>query len=325
MTPGLLRLEDGLKVSMMREMVDRHRTARAQRVVILFADISDSSRLYRAFGDARASAIVSEVLESLSKTVRDHQGTVVDRIGDELMCAFERPADAVHAAVAMQATARIFAPSLQITHDIEIRVGLHGGTSIEVDGKPVGDTVYTAKRLVDEAKAGQILLSESTLEGDDPVSGIDFRFVEETTLKGQSEPTRIVEIVWNRGAVTELAGHIDADTVSRDVGLEVLTPHGDRIRLVEGESITIGRVTPAYMVVNHTTVSRLHARLEGRKGRFYLIDVSTNGTFLQIAGQGEPVFLRRDELALGGIGMIGLGEAPKAGAPNTIQYRCLSS
>lgn len=292
-------------------------------MVVLFADISDSSRLYRELGDAKASALVVDLLAQLATIVNGQAGQVVDQIGDELMCSFPDTAAAIRSAVKMQLSTRSFARSHPNGRNMAIRIGLHCGDGLEKDGKPVGDPVYIAKRLTDQAKGDQILMSEQSREKT-AHEEFGFRFVEETTLKGQAEPTRIYELVWDMTDATELVTNDKTSTQPIAVGLELLTPHHLRQSISDGHSITIGRATPAILVIDHTTVSRLHARIEGRKGRFVLTDMSTNGTFVQSSTDKEPNFVRRDDIGLVGFGMIGLGQAPSPGAPNTMQYRCIT-
>ena len=57
-----------------------------------------------------------------------------------------------------------------------------------------------------------------------------------------------------------------------------------------------------------------------RRGKFILIDQSTNGTFIQ-RGSGEKQFIRRDSTELRGDGVIGLGKEADASAPLAIFFR----
>ncbi|MFT4563800.1 MAG: adenylate cyclase [Gammaproteobacteria bacterium] len=295
-----------------------------QQVVVLFADICGSSRFYRELGDAEASILVADLLNTLTKIVIRAGGEVVDKIGDELMCSFANNSSAILCAVDLhRGTIDFSRPDPRVT-DIAIRIGLHAGQGIKNDGKPVGDPVYVAKRLTDQAKAGQILVSADSIAGF-PLAGFEFRFVEEMRLKGQSAPTTIFEIIWDNSARTELVQNDVSSATGIAIGLELLTPHNERHTIMVEQSITIGRTPPAVLVVNHTTVSRLHAHIESRKGRFVLTDVSTNGTFVSSSKDVEPTYVRRDEIALTEMGMIGLGRAPNAGAPNTLRYRCVTS
>ena len=70
--------------------------------------------------------------------------------------------------------------------------------------------------------------------------------------------------------------------------------------------INIGRQRHNDLVVDDIRVSRTHARIEYRRGKFILIDQSTNGTYAQDQG-GKNIHLRRDETPLSGSGVISLG------------------
>ena len=61
-------------------------------------------------------------------------------------------------------------------------------------------------------------------------------------------------------------------------------------------------------MVHQPVVSRLHARIEYRNGRFVLTDLSANGTYVA-ADDGGSSYVHRDSHVLTGAGMLGLGEA----------------
>ena len=73
------------------------------------------------------------------------------------------------------------------------------------------------------------------------------------------------------------------------------------------------------MVVKGNLISRVHARIETARGKFTLVDESTNGTFVQ-AGSGDEIFVRRDSTMLVGEGVIGLGRIAQPGAPSAVRY-----
>ena len=85
--------------------------------------------------------------------------------------------------------------------------------------------------------------------------------------------------------------------------------------------INMGRADENDLIVKGNLISRIHARIEKRRGRFMLIDQSTNGTFLQ-SDTGEETFVRRDSTELVGEGIIGLGRVAKPGTPLAIHYIC---
>lgn len=84
-------------------------------------------------------------------------------------------------------------------------------------------------------------------------------------------------------------------------------------------SVTMGRQEHNDLEVIDTRVSRSHARIEYRKGRFVLIDHSTNGTYVMISGK-QGVNLKRDEIPLEGRGFITLGRKIAPNSPKAIHF-----
>jgi len=285
---------------------------------VLFADISDSTRLYLKLGDAAASELVTALLDELAEEVTSEAGQVIDRIGDELMCLFAGPAAAARAAQALQLRCRDFAADRGgETPALHLRIGLHAGEVIERDDRLFGDCVYLAKRLTDAAKADQVLLAEETLGLIDDV-GAAFRFVDEVTLKGQERPIRIHELLWDSLETTRPSRPMANDVILSSV--LVLEGFGRTQRLTEGKSVKIGRSPPSEVLLPSVDVSRLHASVEGIRGRFALRDFSTNGTYVRDGVVHRDRFVRRDQLFLEGDGLIGFGAPPEEGSIHTIRY-----
>ena len=88
------------------------------------------------------------------------------------------------------------------------------------------------------------------------------------------------------------------------------------------KSINLGRADDNDLVVKGNLISRIHARIEMRRGKFVLIDQSTNGTFVQNL-QGQAVLVRRDTAELGEEGTIGLGRAEEPGSSLAIYYKTI--
>ena len=85
--------------------------------------------------------------------------------------------------------------------------------------------------------------------------------------------------------------------------------------------MAIGRADENDVVVRGNLISRIHARIELARGKFMLIDQSTNGTFVNSL-DGEEQFVRRDSVQLKGVGMLGLGKVPEVNSPQTIRFVC---
>ena len=134
-------------------------TTQTQHLAVLFADISDSTKLYNTLGDNAARTVVTTCLTLISGVVERFKGRVVKTIGDEVMCVFRRADDAVLAAGEMQAQVDAQRPG---EYHLQIHIGLHYGPVLVEDDDVFGDTVNAAAYLTAVASAEQILTTEAT-------------------------------------------------------------------------------------------------------------------------------------------------------------------
>ena len=103
----------------------------SQNLAVLFADISESTKLYSKLGDNAARVVVNACLSLISAVVERFKGRVVKTIGDEVMCVFRRADDAVLAATEMQS--QIDAKRLGKNH-----VRIHIGSTFQLRYEPEG-------------------------------------------------------------------------------------------------------------------------------------------------------------------------------------------
>ena len=115
-------------------------------LAIVFADISESTRLYDVMGDTQARELVAQCLGVMTGVVHERRGTVIKTIGDELMCTFPRAGSAVAAARGMQEAVSKDLPDLNPStpKDLTIRIGIHYGPAIVDGGDVFGDAVNVA-------------------------------------------------------------------------------------------------------------------------------------------------------------------------------------
>jgi len=294
-------------------------TTLPQTRAVLFVDISDSSRFFRELGDREASRQVKTLLARLGDEVRAESGVILDRIGDELLCTFRQVDQALRAAVLQQRTMLSLRLTTELAFPTAVRAGVHVGDVIESDGMLFGDCLNTAKRVVDSAKPEQILVSAQAKAAAD-ATAFSFRLVDTTLLKGRLTRTQLYELMWNQKDATELQASARPGSEAGALRLQLCTANRELI-VREGHVVTLGRVDTCQVVVPSPFVSKLHARIQGRKGRFLLQDVSTNGTFVVgNAAEGEQ-YVRRDQLLLREHGLIGLGKRPMPNAAHTLRFR----
>jgi DNA-binding NarL/FixJ family response regulator/class 3 adenylate cyclase len=153
-------------------------------VTLLFADIDDSTGLVHRLGDGYI-----EVLEHYRSVVREAvvnaDGREIDCRADELFAAFQRPDQAVAAAVSAQ-------HALSGAHT-RVRMGIHTGRPTLANGTYFGVDVHRAARICEVGHGGQILLSADTRSALN--SGAEVRDLGEHELRGLPQPERILQLV----------------------------------------------------------------------------------------------------------------------------------
>jgi predicted component of type VI protein secretion system len=65
--------------------------------------------------------------------------------------------------------------------------------------------------------------------------------------------------------------------------------------------------------------SRVHCKIEYRRGNFFLVDQSTNGTYVTVAGDAEIV-LKREQIMLRGRGVICLGHKSSSAGAEIVSF-----
>jgi class 3 adenylate cyclase len=293
--------------------------AKDLEVAILFADVVGSTQLYDKFGDTKASETVARCLDVMKDSTHQFNGTVIKTIGDEVMSTFAVVDDAMSAASEMQT--RISNGEDEIP--VAIRIGCHFGPVVQERNDIFGAAVHTANRMTSQAKAKQIIISGTTVERMGAEWRKHTRQIDVATVRGRLDEVALFEVLWQPEEATSMLPTIDWESKSK--GATVLTvSFRDKRVIVDGnrKSINMGRAEENDLVVKGNLISRVHARIEMRRGKFILVDQSTNGTFLENA-RGEEIFIRRDSTELTGEGIIGLGRVAKPGTTLAIHFRCV--
>lgn len=287
---------------------------------IVFADISGSTRLYETLGDAVARELVSECLGLMSEQIDKYSGTVIKTIGDEIMCTFPTADQATEASMGMQEGVTEDLPDRNpnTPSTLTIRVGLHHGSAILESGDVFGDAVNVAARMAGLAKGGQIITTKETAEQLTPVLRSSTRHLDRISVKGKSEEIDIFEVIWQAEDVTRMATGL-LKSQSSEVKLLLDYNGAGRELNQDMDTLILGRGKKADMVINDTMASREHARIECRRGKFILTDMSTNGTYVQTPE--GPAYLRREDLVLVGEGRIALGREINE-ATEYVSYTC---
>lgn len=291
-------------------------------VAILFADVVGSTRLYDEFGDTKASETVAHCLDVMKDTTHQFNGTVIKTIGDEVMATFPTIDDAMGAATQMQT--RISGNNMGGEQDIpvSIRIGCHYGPVVQEHNDIFGAAVHTANRMTSQAKARQIVISGTSVNHMSDEWQSQTRQIDVATVRGRLDEVALYELVWQPEEATSMLPTIEWENKGRRASKLTLS-YKDQVVVVNErkKSVNLGRADDNDLVIKGNLISRIHAKVEMRRGKFVLVDQSTNGSFLQNV-QGDETFIRRDSTELTGEGIIGLGRVAKPGTPLAIHFIC---
>ena len=297
--------------------------AKDLEVAILFADVVGSTQLYDKFGDTKASETVAKCVEVMKDATHQFNGTVIKTIGDEIMATFPSVDEAMAAAILMQA--RISAENKQEGRiPVSIRIGCHFGPVVQEQDDIFGAAVHTANRMTSQAKARQIVISGDTVKKMTDKYREQTRQIDVATVRGKLDEVALYELLWNPDEATSMLPTIEWEGQERkDAKVELSFREQKVVVSDKCKSVTLGRADDNDLVIKGNLISRIHAKVEMRRGKIMIIDQSTNGTFLQNV-QGVESFVRRDSIELQGEGTIGLGKAEEPGASLAIHYRTLA-
>lgn len=296
--------------------------ARDLEVAIVFADVVGSTQLYDKFGDTKASETVAACLDIMKDATHQFNGTVIKTIGDEVMSTFPTVDDAMSASVMMQG--RISADSRKNDGiPVSIRIGCHFGPVVQEQNDIFGAAVHTANRMTSQAKSRQIVISGETVKQMSPDLQKQTRQIDVATVRGRLDEVALFELLWNPEEATSMLPTIGWEDQKRSASKMLLSFRDQKVEVSDKrKGANMGRADDNDLVIKGNLISRIHAKVEMRRGKFVLIDQSTNGTFLQDV-RGKETFVRRDMTELSGEGTIGLGRAEEPGSSLAIHYKAI--
>jgi len=196
--------------------VARPRTAKTQRVTVLFADLRGYTGLAERLPPASVMPLLDEFLGVLGRATTQHGGQIFHMAGDGMMAGFgvgdpsgdgAREAMAAGHAMLLEFGAVAARWRREMSIETGIGVGLHlGEVALGSLGPPgrrrttlVGDTVNVASRLCSRARAGEVLLSctvAAALDAERVQKGFEampaaILQLPQFELRGRSEPLDI--------------------------------------------------------------------------------------------------------------------------------------
>ena len=295
----------------------------SEKIVVLIADIAESTHLYDRMGDITATSMIKKCLSLIQEIAQQQMGDVINTTGDRANCIFWDATSAVLAAKGMNEAIESYI--INDTDDgmpINLHIGIHSGPVQNEGNEIFGDTVNMVVRVTKIAKPRQILITEQVFNDLEATLKPSAQLTTTITVKGNSSPLNLYEVIWEDYDTTVA---IDRDKLSglktvqnRCLELTVqnqtyeITCHVPRLKL--------GRQSQNDLVIRDKSVSRFHALIELKNDKFVLNDQSTNGTFVN-PQEGKPYCVKQTEAYLEGTGVLWLGEDSGLDSPIAIHYR----
>jgi len=275
-------------------------------LAVLFADVTGSMSLYEKLGNARALECIGLCLSIMRQSVKTSGGRVIKTIGDELLCVFPTAMACAQAAVDMLSRIDMQAPVAG--QPLQIRIGMQFGPVIHEGDYVFGDCVNVAARMVKLAKPMQIMLAGECIQAMEPGLRAQARAIDKLPIKGRAKEVDVYELPWKHSEDMTTMASVPPEELQQKPRVRLRLTHNGR-EIVFGsrqDVIRFGREVSADVVVSDRKASREHARIERRRDKFVLVDVSSNGTYITFRGEAEmPV--RRAEIVLHGQGSISFG------------------
>jgi class 3 adenylate cyclase len=270
----------------------------SKQKAILFADISGSSALYKNRGNAEAKQIVEPLLRAMSQIVVENKGKIIKNIGDEIMTSFHDARNGLFSAIAMQMRFK----DLLDENQLRLSIGIGFGEVISEKQDLFGEAVNDAAYLTSLAKGGQILLTADVFSQLDRAARVNIREFDKVTIKGAEQASLVYRVFWQQGMTRDKETHLmSAEGIASELGVSLVKiAYAGRDYLLASEQpdYFIGRdPKKCDLVINKSRISREHCHISFSRGKFVLVDHSTNGTYLSTDNRNE-LYIRREEFPL---------------------------
>jgi adenylate cyclase len=294
---------------------------RTEQLAVMFADICDSTGFYERLGDEIARRLVKKCLTLLIEKMHACQGTLIQTIGDEIMCTFPSAQTAMNAACAMQSSLEHVNHSEE--HPMHVRIGFHYGDVACEAGLVYGDTVNTAARVAALARADQILTTLAAVNSLPPGLRQRTDRIMGADLKGKQGTYDLFRVIWETDEVvlTRVRACAPTNLPPLEEDSELTLRYHSQSCTLNGQhkSAMLGRDETCEIRVSEGYSSRRHALIEWLSGKFVIADQSTNGTYIRFANW-QTVRLSREKLVLRGSGSISLGQSYEENPVDLVEF-----
>jgi len=264
-----------------------------QYVGIVCARLVGTGALYQQLGDSEAAAIVSRVFERLFETVHKENGRISETVGEELVASFGDVEHAARAASAMRTLVDQEGPNNGYSETVGLRAAVEFG-QVSISGSGMeGEVIDRASRLAGRAGVDQILMTQSSAEQMSAAMRRCTRPVD-IPMPSPESKKQIVELYRD-----DPSGQRDSEGSASQASASLrdtlrLIYRSSEVEVTENRpSVVLGRSPICDIKMEEELASRQHVRIERRETGYFLVDQSTNGTYVR-GGDGQEHFVSQE-------------------------------
>ena len=272
----------------------------ATHLAALHAVLSSTHGLFVELGELRARQFLDHTMNRLAHRAAAAGGLVVRSDTTSMLVLFEQGEQALRSACLLRAELRAWCLDVAPDFDLPMDMGLSSGAVLCRPPSYEGETLMRASTLAAAAQAGEILLDHGVLAALPPELAARARRNTATPGFGQAG-----------GAWSFVCDEASLPRPAPPLWVNLRSPDGHvHLSFTPDRPIRIGRDAQSDIVVDNPAISRQHAVIVWRNGRYMLADMSRNGTWVRQQATPRPVLLRRGVCLLGQSGSLSLGRRP---------------
>ncbi len=170
---------------------------------IFYADVAGYSRLTGEDEDATHRHL-SEYLDLVSNSIKQHQGRVVHYAGDAVLADFNTVTNALECATSIQSDLSNRNQDLPDERKVMFRIGINLGEVIVDRDDIYGNDVNVAARLESLADAGGVCISDAVRTAIGNKLPLEYEFMGEQSVKNIKGPIRAYQVRLRSGGSPEI-------------------------------------------------------------------------------------------------------------------------
>ena len=172
---------------------------------IMSADVKGYSILM-ADDEVATINTLKEHRNIISIHVEQHNGRVVDAVGDNLLAEFESAVDAVQCAVDVQKELKEKNEGLPQDKKMEFRIGVNIGDVVQEKDRIYGDGVNIAARIESLADPGGVCISRNAYDHIKNKLKMGYEYIGEQAVKNIKDPVRVYKMLMDPEDAGKLTG-----------------------------------------------------------------------------------------------------------------------